>query len=399
MIEIAKAFAGNTRPFMRTNAGPYWHMGGNYKSLIDIIEFTRMQAYWCRNEDIEVFAEGDTFPRPRYNKPSALLELFDLPLFASNEIEGDLKYMIDYLFRTDYEMGYNQRHTRNLAIRDQLAEIFKGKKTVGARVIATMHTAENMDVPEEYAEGRVSLKDEFRYLALLPTNSIPTTFDEKSEYPALVVGENAKYVAEEDLRNGAIIDFRAAEILNKRGYDTGLISAKHAVVDLEKCHRHNDYVDRVNTGDMYEMTVKEGAEILTSFVPSDTPASYIYGKFMVMGVDLTQAYEKKDTWSHNFFFNYYRQDDLIYAIEKLGGKKLPVVSRKNPMLYTLASKDDTSMSVILSNIFEDDVFEGVFELDKEYKDVRFINCTGRLEGDKVIIDKIHPFSMAAFEVK
>ncbi len=256
-----------------------------------------------------------------------------------------------------------------------------------------------MDGPEEYADRRISLKDEFRYLALLPTNSIPTTFDEKSEYPVLVVGENAKYVTDEDLRNGAIIDFRAAEILNKRGYDTGLISAKPATVDSEKCHRHDDFVDRVNTGDMYEMTVKDGAEIISSFVPNNTPASYICGKFMVMGVDLTQAYEKKDICSHNFFFNYYRQDDLIYAIEKLGGKKLPVVSRKNPMLYTLASKDDESMSVILSNIFEDDVFEGVFELDKEYKSIRFINCTGKLLGDKVIIDKIHPFSMAAFEVR
>ena len=81
---------------------------------------------------------------------------------------------------------------------------------------------------------RSLLTDEFKCLALFPTNSISTTFDEKSEYPCLVVGENAKYVTEEDLRNGAIIDHRAAIFLNEKGYDTGLISAKPATVDSDQ---------------------------------------------------------------------------------------------------------------------------------------------------------------------
>ena len=398
MIEIAKAFAGNTRPFMRTNAGPYWHMGTTYKTIIDTIEMTRMQAHWCRGEDIEVFAEGDTFPRPRYNKPANLLELFDLPLFASNEVEGNLKYMFDYLFKTDYERGYNSKHIKNLALRDELGQIFDGKKPVGPRVVSTLHIAENMDIPEEYSEEIVSLKNDYRYLAFLSNNSIPTSF-EKNDYPALVIGENAKYVTKEDLKNGAILDVKAAEILNRRGFDTGLITAKKASPSKESYLRHNDDVDRVDTGELYELSVKDKVEILTKFVPYDSPSSFIYGKFYVIAADMTYSYENKDYMTINFFFNYYRQDDLIYAIEKICGKKLPVVSRKNPMLYTLASKDKTSMAVILSNIFEDSVDNGRFELDKEYSSVKFVNCTGRLDGDTVIIDEIHPFSVAAFEVK
>ena len=67
-IELAKAFAGNTKPFMRTSGAPYWS-----SNIIDVIENTRMQLNWCANTDVEVFAEGDTYPRPRYNIPSNVL--------------------------------------------------------------------------------------------------------------------------------------------------------------------------------------------------------------------------------------------------------------------------------------------------------------------------------------
>ncbi len=398
MIEIAKAFAGNTRPFMRTNAGPYWHNGGTHKTLIDIIEFTRMQANWCEGEDIELFAEGDTYPRPTYNKPSSLLELFDLPLYASNEIEGDLKYMFDYFFKPEYETGYIDAHIRNESMRDGLKEIFKGKTPVGPRVISTLHMAENRDFPEDKIDEIYSLKDEYRFLAFLPTNSIPTTFKD-SGYPALVVGENAKYVTEKDLENGAILDVKAAEILNKRGFDTGLISAEKTSVSKELFPRYDDEVDRVDTGEVYKLSVKDNAEVLSTFEPINTPSTYIYNKFMVIAVDMTYSYENRDYLTKNFFFNYYRQADLIYALEKIGGKKLPAVCKKHPMLYMLVSKDEDSMAVVLSNVFEDGVYNGKIELDREYTSVKFINCTGRLEGNCVIIDEITPFGAAAFEVK
>ena len=40
----------------------------------------------------------------------------------------------------------------------------------------------------------------------------------------------------------------------------------------------------------------------------------------------------------------------------------------------------------------------VVELGEEYNDIKFINCNGRLEGDKVYMDDIAPFSFAGFEV-
>ena len=42
---------------------------------------------------------------------------------------------------------------------------------------------------------------------------------------------------------------------------------------------------------------------------------------------------------------------------------------------------------------------GFSVLDKEYSNIRFINCDGRLEGDRVILDKpIYAYTLAAFEV-
>ena len=47
----------------------------------------------------------------------------------------------------------------------------------------------------------------------------------------------------------------------------------------------------------------------------------------------------------------------------------------------------------------DIAIEPKVELDKEYKEITFINCNGRLEGDKVVLTDIEPFGFVGFEVK
>ena len=51
------------------------------------------------------------------------------------------------------------------------------------------------------------------------------------------------------------------------------------------------------------------------------------------------------------------------------------------------------------NINIDEVINTEIKLNKKYTDIRFINCTGRLEGDKVYLSDISPYGFAAFEVK
>lgn len=62
-------------------------------------------------------------------------------------------------------------------------------------------------------------------------------------------------------------------------------------------------------------------------------------------------------------------------------------------------KDDNSMAVGLWNFFPDTVIEPVVELAKEYSEIEFINCSGKLNGNKVHLSDILPFEFVGFEVK
>ena len=69
----------------------------------------------------------------------------------------------------------------------------------------------------------------------------------------------------------------------------------------------------------------------------------------------------------------------------------------NVMAEALKLKRDSLYN--RSNFFEDYISEPVIKLDKSYSEIKFINCTGKLDGDTVYLSKIQPYEFAAFEVK
>lgn len=101
----------------------------------------------------------------------------------------------------------------------------------------------------------------------------------------------------------------------------------------------------------------------------------------------------------NYYNNYYRQKQLINGIEYLCGRKLPAVCTENPNLYVLTAKGDGAMSVLMINIFADDIISPVVSLDHSYKEARFMNCSGNLKGDKLFLETIPAYGYAAFEVR
>ncbi len=80
-------------------------------------------------------------------------------------------------------------------------------------------------------------------------------------------------------------------------------------------------------------------------------------------------------------------------------KKKDVLRFLESKLYILVAKDEKSMSVAVTNIFLDDIYDPEIILDREYSEIKFVNCTGRLEGNKVILSDIHPYDFVIFEVK
>ena len=241
---------------------------------------------------------------------------------------------------------------------------------------------------------------------LLSANAVPTIFDETGDLPVMVAGENARYVDERALKNGAILDAEAARILMSRGIDTGLTWIGQVAVERERfCLRDAD-VCGVADGAIRAMRCAERARVLSRFLPTGDVASYIYEneqgrRFFVLGYDLFRLCGNygDPRGNVNFFNSYYRQEQLVEVIEWLSGTKLPAVCLKHPNLYLLTSSDGRALSVALFNVHLDDVLSPVILLDRAYASIRFVNCKGRLEGDRVYLSDIPPYGVAAFEVQ
>ncbi len=405
-LELAKTFAGKTKPYLRTIGAPYHH-----QKVSMAVESTRAQAFWCKGSNTEIFSEGDVYPRPRYNVPARQLELFDLALMASGETDGILKYMYDYVQPFGYETGYTDRHIRNAEIRKALSEITEGKKAVGVRVIDIMEKVRNWHLPDEAPDGVASylvcaVSRTQQAKCLLTDNAIPITYDDKTA-PLFIVGEDAWYVDEAELDNGAILDIDAADILSGRGIDVGLLGLREAPQYGEKYLSINDTISDIHDVQTFEIECNGKASAETVFVPSDSPASYHYEnqkgqRFFVLASAFLRRDFKGKGVAVNYTSNYYRKAQLVSAIEYVSRKSLPVKTiSRSPDLYVIAteSEDKASLAVSVSNPFADDAFDVEFTLSKKYESIRFINCTGKFNGESVKIDYIEPYGFISFEVK
>lgn len=404
MPDYAKVFAGNTQPLLRTYGAPYW-MSIWPNGLIHVIEATRMQAAALKGTGIEVMAEGDVYPRPRYNVPSRLLELFHYAMIADGNCDGMLGYIFDYYQKPNYETGYIDRYIKTEPLRQGVEELFAGKQAAGVYNYHVQHKVRDWVLPEgEPIPGiatKISQGHKPSTHGILSCNSIPSTFAE-GEYPCLITGENARTVPEKVLKNGAILDATAAMILQGRGIDTGICSSEPGNFLEERYLAPNDAVPNIDCGGLRKIRCHEKARVLSRF-EDGSPASYTYenaagNRFYVLAFDYFFT-DHKLKQVKNFLHNYYRQAELVAAIQWMCGKKLPVTCLQNPELYIYSAKKGSAMSVLLLNIFMDSIDPVVLELDGEYKTIRTVNCTATLDGNKVTLSELHPYSMAAFEVK
>ncbi len=404
---LSRILAGNTKPIARLIGAPYWAVNKGWGNrLQNIIELERMEASWC-GDDIELMAEGDAWPRPRTHCPASYLEIFDTALRASGALNGILKYGLDYFSNPDYELGYIERHEKNKEIYKQIEKHFDDKTPCGVRVYERMKKFEDTVIQPEF-EGSNEIQNLFFSPAakMLSENSIPTTYAGDG-ICGIAFAENVKAVSPEAMKKGLIIDLRAAEILKEQGIDTGLLSIGEKYKASEEYFDFLDDTHRIDN-QVCDIKVNENAKILSHFISDDaageenkhTVGSYCYEnkdgqKFLVF------AFYAYNQWyfSDSHARSYMRSAEFKYAIDLFGGENLPAYSYGNPDLYIMAKKNDSSMAVGLWNIFADEIFKPVIELDREYSEIKFINCSGKLEGNKVILSEMTPFSFAGFEVK
>ncbi|MBQ2701640.1 MAG: hypothetical protein IJF64_01515 [Clostridia bacterium] len=395
--ELARIMAGNTKPFLRLIGAAYWSYNRGWGNrLQDVIELERMESSWC-GDGIEILAEGDAYPRPRFTCSANVLEGFDMALRASGATNGIHKYPLDYHAEVGYEEGYNRKHLENQGIYQAIEESFNDKTPVGVRVYEHMNKFEDMDVPA-YWEGSDQVQNAFFSPAArtLAAQSIPSVYQGLGTV-GIAFGENAKYLEDGALENGLILDVTAAQILEKKGVDVGLSSVGEEVFANEEYFpKKKRYVGLFGCA-VKKISVKDGADVQSLFVDGDTETigSYAYEnangqKFLVF------AFEGYRMTEHAFK-QYARGEQIEEWIDSLG-KKLPASMHGNPDCYLLCKESERGKAVWIGNFFTDECMNTTVTLDKAYTNVKFINCNGRLEGDKVILDSVPPYASVGFEV-
>ena len=396
--ELSRIMAGNTKPFLRLIGAPYWsYLRGWGNRLQDVIELERMESSWC-DDDIELLAEGDCYPRPRFTCSANQLEGFDMALRASGCLDGIHKYVFDYLADPDYEPGYVRKHLENVPLYNAIDRCFDGKTPVGVRVWEHMTKFEDMRVPYYY-DGKDDVQNAFFSPAarMLAAHAIPSVYDGLGTV-GIAFGENAKYLEPSALDGGLILDVTAAQILEDSGVDVGLASVGDAFNSpREYFVEKKRYVHAFNCP-ARKISVKHGVKVESKFFDGENEyvGSYSYEnkkgqKFLVF------AFEGYNMSEHAFK-QYARGEQIVNAIAEMG-KRLPAQMLGNPDCYMLCKDGQDSRAVFIGNFFSDECMNTTVTLDGEYKTVEFINCTGKLKGNLVMIDRINPYDSVGFEVK
>ena len=381
--KLTRILAGKgNAALLRTQGAPYWAVINGY-SLIGMIEISRMFAVFSKYEGIELMSEGDVYPRPRYNIPASVLEIFDGAMRADGAHHGILKYMFDYSASPDFEDGYLLSHEKNQPIYEKIGEFFKNGANEGVRILLEPHTLSDADLdlaslqeisPMPWAS------------VLLASCSVPTIYEGEGICTA-AFGESAKKLTKKQLAGGTIVDATGAIYLQRSGIDVGLDS------EGEFFDGTLTVIHSIEPEERAVSTKGVGRFLLVSPNKQATPALYatIGGERKLLAytyenadgerflVYLFEAMSfKKDS---GLFRGYAEQLLLQRVIPWLSGKELPIVSKKNPELYTICERgEDGSLSVGLFNCFADSVLYPTFELDREYKRVECAGCEAVLDG-------------------
>lgn len=393
--DLAKTLAGETRPFIRLIGAPYWASKMSWGNrLQDTIELCRMEKSYFAGKDIELVAEGDVWPRPRTECPASFLEGYDTAMRATQELDGILKIALDYTSNPDYETGYVKFHERNKPLYKKIESAFLGKESVGARVYEYAKKVGDMVNPNELSETYKYENLFFSEAArTLSCNGIPTVYEGEGCI-GIAFGENARHIPLSALKKGMIVDTAAAKILSGRGVDVGIKNFGEKVIVKDETFLENGNRIIAFNSPSYKLELTPNAEILSignTKTDEKAPMSFTYTnnngeKFLIIN---TNPREKNTLLRHYARgYQYCRfMADSFYAL-----------CPGHPDLYMLCSKDDKELAIGVWNFCIDPALNPVVYLGKSYENICFINGSGKLCRDKVMLDEIPGYGFSGFTV-
>ncbi|MBE6631047.1 MAG: hypothetical protein E7624_09425 [Ruminococcaceae bacterium] len=412
-LELTHILAGNTAPFMRFTSAPYWHFAQRFGQapMQTFIEYVRMQDAWAKGEGIELFAECDTYPHNRFHTPVAHIECFDTATMLTKNV-GVLKYFYHYPCQPTQERGYINAHLAARSTKEAMQQAFHTRPEVGVRVYEEMHKLQDATLPEKFDVVKSQKEIMYKYAfseaqQMLTVQAIPTVY-EGTGLCGICFGENAKYLPEDALDNGLILDVSAAELLQARGIDVGLLaSAPLAVGVLE------DFADGTDPHPVYwannlcDMKLAPKASVSSTFVSTAVlapkrcfPACYRYEnakgqRFLVYGF-------RAETQPRNsgMYWSYGRGAQLGREIPWLCGKELPVRCEGHPFLYARCNEDASSVAVAYFNCAVDGIEKATLHFARDVKDVKFIGCKGeQIDARTVELFDVRSFGCACVEAE
>lgn len=397
-LELSKILAGNTKPFFRFTGAPYWAARDVTRfygqRLGTIIECVRSQEMWCRGEDVDVFSEADSYPRPRFHVPASYVECFDIALCAHSGMDV-LKYVCDYFSEPRYETGYVKNHIRNADLYDFIESHFGDKANSGVHVYDEQRKFENASFDKEFC-GEDKIMNMFfsKASSMLSSLCIPATYDYNNKC-AIAFGENAKYVKE--FPKKLIIDAKAAKIIAQKGIDVGITCFEPVEKPMiEKCD-DNKVCLPVISGNYYNCGYDKNTSVLSWFEDFEGNRYPAVMKYKNDKLDTEVFIMCVDAESENdcstVFRSYLRQSQLLDFINDY-----PYI-KNQPEVYQIFKTNEKESAILFQNLSEDTIFDFEIQLDKNYSKMEICGAEGELCGDKIkVTSDFAPFTSIAVNV-
>ncbi len=404
-LTLARTFAGDTKPLLRLIGAPYWPAvhGFDEIHLTAVCEYERLQQHWAKDSGVELFCEGDVYPRPRYTTPAAYLEGLDQVMRAAGGSDGILKYMFDYYASPAYETGYYDRHLRNLSLYRSIHRMFDGKQAVGVTVYEPTHTLALSHDPGSLEQRCIPPA-----LRFVTDNSLPVRYD-GGEDATVIFDDAAEAATAEQLAHGAILDAAAARILTRRGFDVGVAAFGEELYPEAERYFAEDETVHVQGGRYCRLQAAAGAHVLSALqMPAQedparrsAPGAFRYEnaqgqRFLVYAFEARHCVQQGA--QHGMMRGWCRASQLRRQLEWLSGRAPDAICDAAPDLYMLVKRDARSMSVGLWNFGLDTVFCPRVQLGADWAALLPGQGKSMLNGRTVTLGELPAFGFASFTV-
>ncbi|MFD2332875.1 hypothetical protein ACFSR7_26760 [Cohnella sp. GCM10020058] len=401
MERLLRTLSGSTRPFVRTIGAPYWSKEPHRIGWI--VEYTRWQMHWLRNIDVDIMAEGDTFPQNRFHCPAADLNAFNLGIRAAG-VPGILQYVLHFSFSAGLETGYlemiEEKRKLYSAIESFCPPHYCSK---GVKPSMDPYSFERIKLPESGSTAHYDWPDPPVSLQMLSRLGIPVSHDD-DEGPVWLSGFSASSLPHDELMRlldrGAVVDGPAAQWLIDRGIDIGLMTIRTAetpvferYVDEGICGKYaGEYMWLIGYGPsgFYEGELQAGARIVTEFLglclKPMRPAVIHYEnaegqRFCILPFDLQEAILSKQ-----LVFNYARQAQLASSLAWINRNALPATLPDHPDVHLMcrAAPDGERLVIVIHNLSLDPIVRPLLQLNPNLRlsgTMEWLNSDGLVVAD------------------